>query len=129
MTHWTPAKATPSRFSQLFITQHTMTPSNVLAFVLGATVAALTVFDMKVVEAFSTGSSKMTFQPARVVQGARLVASTVPSTKHSLVALSMSGEPGSSTTETSEGESKPMPTSGTYYDDEVRVLRNRDWCH
>jgi hypothetical protein len=64
--------------------------------------------------AFSTASSKMTFQPARIVPGARVVVASRQASQ-----ILMSGE--TTTESTDEGASKkPMPTSGTYYDDEVR---------
>lgn len=58
-----------------------------------------------------TAVSKMTFQPARVVPGA------MAQFKRRGVGLSMSDESSGD-----PAEKKPMPTSGTYYDDEVRIF-------
>jgi hypothetical protein len=66
--------------------------------------------------AFSTASSKMTFQPARIIPGARVVAAS----RRQASQILMSGETTTESTDEAAAK-KPMPTSGTYYDDEVRL--------
>jgi hypothetical protein len=65
----------------------------------------------------SQRSSTMTFQPARVVPGT-MAARYTNNKRAAGVVVSMSDSEGKGEQETKA----PVPTSGTYYDDEVRII-------